>query len=69
MSGAGSRTFMVRVTGGNGDWLVTVYEPDGTQYAKALAPTLDQALSMAVPYMASVALPDSFEAMRERAGR
>lgn len=55
VSGTRAVAFLVRVTPGNGDWMVTVDEPGGgPEYAKALAPTLDQALAMALPYMASV---------------
>lgn len=46
-------TFNVTVTERNG-WVVTVSETDGTDYAKTHAPSLDLALSMALPYMASV---------------
>jgi hypothetical protein len=58
--------FMVRVAQGNGDWLVTVECQDGSEYAKTLAPNLDVALLMAVPYMASAAEPELFAAIGRR---
>jgi hypothetical protein len=46
-----------------GQWRVRIFFPDGGQYAQVQTASLDTALRMALPYMASVTQPDPFASL------
>lgn len=55
-----------RPSNAGGAWKVVV-DHDGEEYASVFAPTLDVALRMVVPYIASVAEPDMFSSLLAQA--
>lgn len=57
---------IVRPSGLQGAWQITV-DHDGEEYASVFAPTLDVALRMVLPYIASVAEPDMFASLLAQA--